>query len=123
MPVWLAVALGGAVGSLARYGAGLWTRSLWPGFPFATLLVNVLGSLCMGLLAAYATARPDWSPVWKLGLMTGVLGGFTTFSAFSIETLALWRDGASSLALLNVGLNLGLALLACAVGLLLGRSL
>lgn len=123
MPVWLAVALGGAAGSLGRYGIGLWTRALWPGFPAGTLIVNAAGGLAMGLLAGYAGTRPDWSPAWRLGLMTGVLGGFTTFSAFSIETLVLWRDSAPSLALINVGLHLLLSLGACALGLWLGRSL
>ena len=123
MPLWLAVALGGGLGSLARYGVGLWTRVLWPGFPVATLAVNAVGGLAMGLLASYAAARPEWSPAWRLGLMTGVLGGFTTFSAFSLETLALWREGATGLALANIGLNLAMSLGACGLGLLLGRSL
>jgi len=123
MPVWLAVALGGAVGTLGRYGIAVWARVLWPGIPVATLLVNVSGGLVMGVLASYAAARPEWSSAWRLGLMTGVLGGFTTFSAFSLETLALWREGAMGLALANVLLNLILSLLACALGLLLGRSL
>ena len=123
MPLWLAVALGGGLGSLARHGVGLWARGLWPAFPAATLIVNAAGSLAIGLLAGYAAARPEWSPAWRLGLMTGVLGGFTTFSAFSLETLALWRDGAPALALANVGLNLVLGLAACGLGLLFGRSL
>lgn len=123
MPLWLAVALGGGLGSLARYGVGVWARALWPGFPVATLVVNAAGGLAMGLLASYAAARPEWSPAWRLGLMTGVLGGFTTFSAFSLETLVLWRDGAPGLAFANIGLNLALSLGACGLGLLLGRSL
>ncbi|MDP3858084.1 MAG: fluoride efflux transporter CrcB [Stagnimonas sp.] len=123
MPIWLAVTLGGAFGTLGRYGVGVWARALWPAFPAATLIVNVLGGLVMGLLASYAAARPEWSGAWRLGLMTGVLGGFTTFSAFSLETLVLWREGALGLALVNVALNVILSLLACALGLLLGRSL
>lgn len=123
MPLWLAVTLGGALGTLGRYGVGLWARNQWPGFPAATLIVNVGGGLAMGLLASYALARPEWPPAWRLGLMTGLLGGFTTFSAFSLETLVLWRDGNPGLALANIGLNLVLSLAACGLGLLLGRSL
>ena len=123
MPVWLAVTIGGGLGTLGRYGIGIWARSVWPGLPAATLIVNVFGGLVMGVLASYAAARPEWSSAWRLGLMTGVLGGFTTFSAFSLETLSLWRDGATELALANIGLNVILSLAACGLGLSLGRSL
>lgn len=112
----IAVALGGAMGSLARYALGLWTRGHALTFPLATLMVNVLGGLLMGLVAGYTAARPEF-PAWlRAGLMTGVLGGFTTFSAFSLETLALYRDGAASMALFNVAANVLLSLAACALG-------
>lgn len=121
MQALIAVALGGAFGSAARYGIGLWSKNLWPGFPAATLFVNVVGGFLIGLISAYALDRPEF-PAWlRLGLTTGVLGGFTTFSAFSFETLELWRDGSMSAALLNVALNLVLSLGACALGLWLAR--
>jgi len=119
MPVWLAIALGGAAGSLGRYALGLWLKAAAPGFPLATLAVNALGGLAIGWLFATGAARPEWL---RLGLMTGVLGGFTTFSAFSLETLLLWQEGRALAAALNVGLNLVLALGGCALGLWLGRS-
>lgn len=123
MSTWLAVALGGAVGSLLRYALGLWARVAVPGFPLATLTVNAIGGLCIGLLFALTASRPD-TPEWlRTGLVTGVLGGFTTFSAFSLETLLLWREGQGVLALANIGLNLLLSLGGCALGLWLGRSL
>ena len=123
MSTWLAVALGGALGSLARYALGLWLRIAVPGLPLATLLVNTVGGFCIGLIFALTAARPD-TPDWlRTGLITGVLGGFTTFSAFSLETLLLWREGQGSLALANIGLNLLLSLSGCALGLWLGRSL
>ena len=123
MSTWLAVALGGAGGSLLRYALGLWARAAVPGFPLATLAVNAVGGVCIGLLFALTASRPD-TPDWlRTGLITGVLGGFTTFSAFSLETLLLWREGQGALGLANIGLNLLLSLGGCALGLWLGRSL
>ena len=123
MSTWLAVALGGALGSLARYALSLLCRAAVPGFPLATLIVNAVGGLCIGLIFALTAARPD-TPDWlRTGLITGVLGGFTTFSAFSLETLLLWREGSAGLALANIALNLLLSLGGCALGLWLGRSL
>jgi fluoride exporter len=123
MPIWLAVALGGASGSVARYGMGLWARTLLPAFPLGTLLVNVFGSLLIGVVFAVTAGRAE-VPEWlRIGLITGVLGGFTTFSAFSLETLMLWREGQALWALGNIALNVLLGLSACALGLWLGRSL
>lgn len=119
MPVWLAVALGGAAGSVARWQAGNFMRALWPGFPYGTLLVNVLGSFLIGFLAAWFAAREpaEWL---RVGLIAGILGGFTTFSAFSLDTLELWRTS-GLMALANISLNLGLGLLACMAGLYTAR--
>ena len=123
MSTWLAVAFGGAAGSLARYALGLLCRTAAPGLPLATLIVNAMGGVCIGLLFALTASRPD-TPDWlRTGLITGVLGGFTTFSAFSLETLLLWREGQGVLALANIALNLLLSLGGCALGLWLGRSL
>lgn len=113
MPLWLAVALGGAGGSLLRWQLAVMARTLWPAFPVATLAVNVLGSFCIGLAWGLLREAPEWL---RLGLMTGLLGGFTTFSAFSLETLELLRGGMLP-ALLNVLMNLVLGLAACALGL------
>jgi CrcB protein len=93
--VW--VALGGALGSVARYGCtGLLVRFAGAGIPWTTLLVNVSGSFVIGVLAALVTAdgRPLVAGDARAFLMVGVLGGFTTFSSFSIETLTLARAGA-----------------------------
>src|SRR5579885_1416658 len=91
MALWLAVAVGGAAGSLLRWQLSVWLRSAAPALPWGTLAVNVSGSLLMGLIAGWCVARPvpDWL---RIGLMTGVLGGYTTFSAFTLDTLELWRD-------------------------------
>lgn len=112
MNLWLAVALGGALGSMARYAVRL---AFVPatGFPWWTLLVNVLGGLLIGLLAGWGR---DWPEALRVGLLVGVLGGFTTFSAFSLETISLLREQ-PALALVNVLANVALCLIACAVGL------
>ena len=120
MPLWLAVALGGALGSVARWQMSAWLRVQAPGFPWGTLAVNVLGSLAIGFLAGWFAARP--APEWlRLGLITGLLGGYTTFSAFSLDTLELWR-GSAAVALANVAANILLGLGGCLVGLAVARQ-
>lgn len=119
MNPYLQVAIGGAIGSVARFGV---SRMLAvPGFPLATLAVNVVGSLAMGLLAAALLQRggQDWAPL----LMAGLLGGFTTFSAFSLDVLGLWQRGQAGLAALYALASVGLSLAAVAAGLWLGRGL
>lgn len=117
MAVWLSVALGGAIGSVARYGVANLARTLAPGWPWGTLAVNVLGSFAIGVLFAAFALRPS-IPEWiRLGLMTGLLGGFTTFSAFSVETLDLLRTGTVLDALGYVCATLALGLAACGLGL------
>ena len=119
MPLWLAVALGGAAGSVARWQMSAWLRTQAPAFPWGTLAVNVLGSFAIGFVAGWFALRP--APEWlRLGLIAGVLGGYTTFSAFSLDTLELWRVNAA-LALANVGANLLLGLGACIAGVWLAR--
>jgi CrcB protein len=122
----LAVALGGALGSVARYLLVLqMTRWLGPVFPWGTLAVNVIGGLVIGLLAEAMALKWSVAPETKLFLITGILGGFTTFSAFSLEVVALVQRGAVGAALtyvvasvvLSVGaVFLGLALVRGAVG-------
>lgn len=92
----LLVFVGGGLGAVTRYGLSLAaTRLLGPDFPWGTLGINVLGSLVMGLLAGFFVSHDsatDWASA-RLFLMTGILGGFTTFSAFSLDTLVLWDRG------------------------------
>ena len=120
MPPVLQVAIGGAIGAALRYlaGAGI-ARLAAPGFPVAILAVNVIGSFAMGMLAAaLARAAPHLAPL----LLTGVLGGFTTFSAFSLETVQLIEEGRTGGAALYVALSVGLSVGALALGLALGRA-
>ncbi|MBA4491247.1 fluoride efflux transporter CrcB [Paracoccus sp. S1E-3] len=118
----LSVAAGGAIGASARYGVNLTTmRLLGPGFPVATLVVNVTGCLLMGLLASVLAHRGGHA--LAPFLLTGVLGGFTTFSAFSLDTLTLWERGQGGQAAVYVILSVAASLLAVAAGLALGRSI
>lgn len=117
----LQVALGGAIGATARYG--VYRAIAWhgPGFPLATALVNVLGSLVMGLLAALMMHRigDQYAPL----LLAGVLGGFTTFSAFSLDALILWERGQTMGAGVYVIASVLFSLLAVLVGIAIGRGL
>lgn len=100
----LSVAAGGAAGAWLRFAAGR-VIGAHP-FPFATLTVNVLGSLAMGLLAGWLARHADGGEQWRLLLGVGVLGGFTTFSAFSLEIALLIQRGAAGLAMLYIALSL-----------------
>ncbi|RXF74934.1 fluoride efflux transporter CrcB [Hansschlegelia zhihuaiae] len=118
------VALGGALGSVARYGVNVATmRAFGFGFPWGTLTVNVVGGLVMGLLAAFLALKVEAPPEIKLFLMTGVLGGFTTFSAFSLDAVMLWERGQPGLAAAYVAASVALSIGAVVAGLALGRAL
>jgi fluoride exporter len=89
---YLIVFLGGGLGAALRHGVNIAAaRLLGPNFPFGTLTVNVTGSIAMGLLAGYFAFRGDASQHWRLFLTTGILGGYTTFSAFSLDVAVLWE--------------------------------
>ncbi len=121
---WLAVGIGGALGSSLRYGANLLAQRHWPAaFPWATLLVNVTGCFAIGLLAVLADERGSLGPNTRLFLLVGVLGGYTTFSSFGYETLSLAGAGHPGWALANVVGQVGLGLLAVWAGMAAGRVL
>ena len=103
----LAVGLGGFIGSIARYRLGglVLQHSLGSRFPVATLTVNLAGCLLVGLLAGWVEHRHALGPAMRLLLITGFCGGFTTFSAFGLETLYLMRRDSLALAALNVVLS------------------
>lgn len=119
----LLVALGGALGAVLRHASNLAAlRLLGPGFPAGTLFVNVAGSLAMGLFIGYLAKRAGGSTnEMRLLVATGFLGGFTTFSAFSLDFATLWRDGAAGLAITYAAASVLLSLLAVFAGLWLMR--
>lgn len=122
MKGWLAVAAGGALGSAARYGAGLLAlRLLGNGFPYGTLAVNVGGCLGIGLGAGWMQGRGLHHEGFWLFAVTGFLGGFTTFSAFGLESFQLLAGGHPAKALLCVAANLSGGLLAVWGGMSLGK--
>jgi CrcB protein len=120
----LLVAVGGAVGSMARHGVGLVTAA-WLGsaLPWGTLLVNVVGSFLIAIVAVLATESARLSESMRLLLATGVMGGFTTYSSFSLETLRLFEAGETLRAGLYLAGTTLSCMLACAGGLVVGRAL
>jgi fluoride exporter len=112
---YLCVLGGGAVGSLLRYLAGVAIMSRWTGrFPIATFLINVTGSFAIGILATVLANAAN--PLWRPLLITGVLGGYTTFSSFEYETFAAARGGAAGIAWLYLIGSVILGYLACWLG-------
>jgi len=124
MGAWVAVAAGGAIGSLARFWlTGVMTDLTGPHFPWGTLLINVLGSFVIGLVAGITLipARVAVHPDLRIFLMTGICGGFTTFSAFSLQTLELMQGGEVVAAMSYVAGSVFLCVIAACGGWMLGR--
>jgi CrcB protein len=122
--VYLIVFLGGGIGAALRHGVNITAaRLLGTGFPYGTLTVNVVGSLVMGLLAAYFAFKGDATQHWRLFFTTGVLGGFTTFSAFSLDVAVLFERDAWGLAALYVAVSVLVSVAALFAGLAVVRSL
>lgn len=121
----VSVALGGAIGASLRYAVGGWTlRAFGPGFPVGTMTVNVVGSFVMGLAAVAMLHRfPESWGRWAPFVMTGLLGGFTTFSAFSLDALTLFERGRIPAAAIYVAGSVVLSIGALFAGLMLGRSI
>ena len=119
----LAIAAGGALGALLRYGlTNLMALLLGRSFPWGTLLVNVLGSLAVGLVYVWMVERAPLSDALRLGLITGLLGALTTFSTFSLDTLGLIHDGRYVAAGVNIVLNVVVCMLACGCAMWFARS-
>ncbi len=121
----LVIAVGGAFGSVARFtisrmiGQALHHHD----YPWGIFAVNVLGCLLVGLLAGFLIHRMQVGPLWRAGILIGFLGGFTTFSSFSLDTISLLQAGDAAFAVANILLTLVCCLVATAGGLLLTKSL
>lgn len=108
---WLLIAIGGALGSIARYAAVVYLTPLMNyRFPFGTFIVNISGSFLIGLAYVVIVEKALVASEWRLFVVTGVLGGYTTFSAFSLEMLQMWQEG-------HVAISLIYALSSVALGL------
>ncbi|HHJ14410.1 MAG TPA: fluoride efflux transporter CrcB [Gammaproteobacteria bacterium] len=124
MSQWIAIAGGGALGALLRYWASTAVYGLaGRGFPWGTLFVNVLGSLLMGTLYIWLLERSLESATLRAFLLIGLLGAFTTFSTFSIETLMLMEGGQYLKALMNILASVSACVVAAALGVILARQL
>ena len=119
----LIVFLGGGLGAALRHGVNLTSaRLLGTAFPFATLFENVTGSFVMGVLAAYFAFKGDASQHWRLFFTTGILGGYTTFSAFSLDAALLYERGELGLSALYVIASVALSIAGLFAGLWLIRQ-
>lgn len=113
----LAVGTGAALGAVLRWQLGRWLNALTPDVPAGTLVANLIGGFGVGIAIALFAHRPDWPPQWRLFLITGFLGGLTTFSTFSAEVVALLQHGRWALAAGAAAAHLGGSLMATVAGL------
>lgn len=116
------VALGGAIGSVARFLVGTWyVQRFGVGFPWATFGINVVGALLIGVVLQIAQVRADFSPYLRLFIAVGILGGFTTFSTFAYEIASLSREGLSLASVAYAVGSVAAGVLAVIAGLAIGR--
>ena len=118
----LVIALGGALGTLSRYFLAVWISGLTRhfDFPWGIFICNVLGSFLVGIFAGLILSKVGISVLWRIFLIVGFCGGFTTFSSFSLDTIHLFKGGDIGLAFVNMGASLLFCLIATYVGLKLG---
>lgn len=112
----LAIGLGAALGAWLRFGLSLWLNPVHGTVPMGTLAANVIGGYVIGLALAFFSSRPELAPEWRLFVVTGLLGGLTTFSTFSAEVVDLLQRGQLGWALTTIGLHLGGSLSMTAMG-------
>lgn len=120
----IAIACGGAIGALSRFGLQQWLAPMYSGrFPLAIFIANSIGSLCIGLIYVLIVERGMLPEVWRAFLIVGLLGAFTTFSTFSLDTLRLIEQGEVLIALSNIIANVVAGLISAFVGMSIGRWL
>lgn len=124
MQAYFAIAIGGILGCWARYAMTNLVQTIYGrGFPYATLSVNVLACFLMGFLFVETSERLTISPVLRIGILTGFIGGFSTFSTFAMETLLLAEQGDASKSVIYVALSISLGLMATFGGAYIARNL
>jgi CrcB protein len=124
MWTYIAIAIGGIFGCWARYAlTGLMQQIYGSEFPYATLIINILGSFLMGFIFIETLERLTISPALRTGILTGIIGGFTTFSTFEMETLLLVEQGEALKGVLYVVLSVGIGLCAAFGGAFMARNL
>ncbi len=112
------ISLGASCGAVLRWLLGRALNSLFPAIPPGTLLANCLGAYLIGMASAFFALHPSLAPEWRLAIITGFLGGLTTFSTFAIEIVALLQSGRLALAAIAIALHVGAALGMTVLGLL-----
>jgi CrcB protein len=118
------IGIGGFLGAISRYGVALWIGQRWGRtFPLGTFLINISGSFLIGLLMSLLTERFMVNPQWRLLLIVGFLGAYTTFSTFEYETGALVKDGEWMIAMLNVMLSVIVGFIALKLGEVMAKSI
>ena len=123
LPSLLAIAIGASAGAMLRWLLALWLNALWPALPPGTLLANLIGGYLIGIALVFFAHHAELSPVWRLLVITGFLGGLTTFSTFSAEVVTLIDHHEHALALAAAGAHLAGSLVLTAAGILLGNAL
>jgi CrcB protein len=124
MNAFLTVFIGAGIGGALRHGVNIGAAKLFgSGLPYGTLIVNIAGSLAMGLLIEFFALKADPGQHWRLFLTTGMLGGFTTFSTFSLDTILLFQRGQTALAAFYVVVSVAVSLAGLLAGLALVRGL
>lgn len=124
MTKYLMVGLGGAIGSILRFWVSAYVgERLGTRFPYGTFIVNCTGSFLIGLVLTLLLARSDWNPNWRYLVPIGFIGGYTTFSAFELETFRSFQDGELLMAGLNVFLSVVVGFISVWLGVIAGRSI
>lgn len=122
MMEWLAVFVGGGLGSLARLGLGKWLGTAASGFPLATFFTNIIACLILGFVAGFVSNKFQIHPVLRMGITAGFCGGFSTFSTFSLESVGLWESGKLALMVVYVVASVAVCFLGIGIGQWLGRQ-